>query len=319
MRTGMIIAAVFVLAGFVLRKRLLIHFYLALAAGRSTRLLRFLETALTGKKKRDQETEEHVKWLHAQNMEETEVRSQEGIPLKGYLLRHPRADRIVVMFHGWRGGWDKDCAAFAHDLYEKNCSVLMVSQRAHDQSGGRYIGFGVLERHDCQEWIRFVEEHTERIPIYLSGVSMGASTVLMAAGEKLPRRVKGVIADCGYTSPYEMVKIFAVKFMHMNKKKVENTVDEVNRLCKRKAGYDLREYSTLDAMQNCRIPVFFAHGTEDHFVPYEMSMKNYEACRGKKVLYTAEGASHTKSYVTEPKQYMKAVEEFFQWTPAFQI
>lgn len=155
--------------------------------------------------------------------------------------------------------------------------------------------------------------YTEKLPIYLAGVSMGASTVLMAAGEQLPERVKGVIADCGYTSPYEMVRLFAEKFMRMEREKAESTVEEVNRLCRKKAGYDLREYSTVEAMHNCRLPIFFAHGTEDHFVPYEMTIKNYEACRGKKRLYAVEGASHTKSYLSEPHKYMEEVAFFFQW------
>lgn len=302
---------------FILRKPLMLRFYLKLAIGRTTRGLRFLEQALTGNRKRDREAEREIEWVHGQKFEKIEIQSQDELELTGYLLEHPKAERMILMFHGWRGRWDKDGAALAHGLYEKNCSILMVNQRAHGSSGGKYIGFGVLERHDCQEWIHYLTEHTKKLPIYLAGVSMGASTVLMAAGEELPERVKGVIADCAYTSPYEMVKIFAAKFMHMEGRKAENTVDAVNRLCKKKAGYDLREYSTLEAMKNCKIPVFFAHGTADHFVPYEMSVKNYEVCAGRKTLYTVQGASHTKSYISEPYRYMEAVMHFFQWEPRF--
>lgn len=68
-------------------------------------------------------------------------------------------------------------------------------------------------------------------------------------------------------------------------------------------------------MQNCRLPVFFAHGTGDHFVPYEMTMENYEACSGEKTLYTVEGAAHMKSYMLKPHEYMEAVASFFQWKP----
>lgn len=91
----------------------------------------------------------------------------------------------------------------------------------------------------------------------------------------------------------------------------QRALDGVNHLCRKKAGYDLRDYSTLDAMKHCRFPVFFAHGTGDHFVPYEMTVKNYEACAGRKMLYTAEGASHTKSYIASPSRYMEALTEFF--------
>lgn len=316
---GIIILVIIALLILVLRKPLLLRFYLKLAIGRTTSLLRFLEQMLTGNRKKDQEAQRQMEWLHHQNFQKIEIKSRDELTLTGYLLEHPKAERMILMFHGWRGGWDKDGAAFAHGLYEKNCSILMVSQRAHGLSGGKYIGFGVLERYDCQKWVKYLTEHTQNLPIYLSGVSMGASTVLMAAGGELPEQVKGVIADCGYTSPYEMVKIFAVKFMHMKGNAVENNINAINRLCRKKAGYDLREYSTLEAMRHCKVPVFFAHGTADHFVPYEMTVKNYEACAGRKVLYTAEGASHTKSYVSGPGKYMEAVAEFFQWKPAYQM
>ena len=315
---GIVILFVIAILIFVIRKPLLMHFYLQLAIGRTTKLLRFLEQVLTDNRKKDEATELQMEWIHGQKLEKKEIRSRDNLTLTGYFLEHPEAERIVLMFHGWRGGWDKDCAAFAHGLYEQKSSILMVNQRAHGLSEGKYIGFGLLERYDCKEWIHYLDKHTENLPIYLSVVSMGASTVLMAVGEELPERVKGVIADCGFTSPYEMVKIFAAEFMHKKGKSAEQTLDGVNHLCRKKAGYDLRDFSTVDAMKNCKIPVFFAHGTGDHFVPYEMTVKNYEACAGRKMLYTAEGASHTKSYISCPAKYMAALTEFFHWTPAYQ-
>lgn len=312
---ALLIVFVLVLA---VKKPLLLRFYLQLAVGRTTKLLCFLQQLLTGSNK-DDETERQIEWLHGQELQKTEIMSRDGLTLTGYYLEHPKAERIVLMFHGWRGRWDKDCAALAHGLYEKNASILMVNQQAHGLSEGRYIGFGVLERYDCQKWIEYLNSRTGELPIYLSGVSMGTSTVLMVAGEELPDCVKGVIADCGYTSPYEMVKIFAKKFMHMEGRAAEHTINEVNHMCRKKAGYDLRDYSTVEAMRRCRLPVFFAHGTEDHFVPYEMTLENYDACAGRKLLYTAEGASHTKSYITGPAKYMEALAEFFQWEPAYQM
>lgn len=234
-------------------KLVLIHFYAKLAIGKTTSFLRFLEQKLTKNKGGELETERQIRWLSKQSVKNIEIVSKDGFTLSGHYLEHPNPKRLVIMFHGWRGSWKKDEAALAHGLYQKNCSILMTEQRAHGASGGKYIGFGILERYDCLEWTRYATEHFEELPIYLSGVSMGASTVLMAVGEKLPNQVKGVIADCGFTSPYEMVKIFASKFMHMKKEKIETVIEAVNRICKRKANYDLREYCTLDAMRNCQM------------------------------------------------------------------
>lgn len=304
-----------VLCLLIVKKRMVYYFYLKLAVGRTTKFLETLENLLTGKGKENPEVLHQIQWIHEQKLKKVTIQSRDGFHIAGHYLEHPRAERVVIMFHGWRGGWDKDNAALAHGLYEKNCSVLLVEQRAHGESGGEYIGFGVRERYDCLQWIRYIREKCKDMPIYLSGVSMGASTVLMTAGGELPPQVKGIIADCGFTSPYEMVKIFGQKFMHMKETKIEKTVDTVNMLCRKKAGYDLREYSTIEAMEHCKVPVFFVHGTADGFVPYEMSVKNYEACRGRKRFLTIEGAAHTKSYLTQPETYMQALTDFFCWRP----
>lgn len=300
-------------AAALFSRKILVHLYLRLAVGRTTFCLRALGKALTGKGAKNPAEENVGKedyWLHGQNIEKVRIRSRDNYVLTGHYLEHPKAERIVLMFHGWRGRWDTDGDAMAKGLYGKKCSILLVDQRAHEMSGGPYIGFGVLERYDCLDWIEYAKQRIHSLPIYLSGVSMGASTVLMASGMTLPNRVKGVIADCGFTSPYEMVKIFAKKFMKM---KNLSMVDDVNQLCRKKAGYDLKEYSTLEAMKSCRVPVFFAHGTKDNFVPMEMSLENYKACGSRKTLYIAEGAAHTGSYSADPERYLKEVSHFFQW------
>lgn len=77
-----------------------------------------------------------------------------------------------------------------------------MDQRAHGDSEGHTITFGVRERMDCLLWCRYAVEHFGTdCEIWLNGVSMGASTVLMASNLPLPPQVKGIIADCPYDSP----------------------------------------------------------------------------------------------------------------------
>lgn len=294
-------------------KSLLAYMYLKLAIGRSAQFLWETKRRLNAVKKNrkmEKRNREPVKWLRSQSLKTVEIRSREGLKLTGHFLEHPNAERIVLMFHGWRSSCERDGAALAKGLYEKGSSILMADQRAHKVSSGKYIGLGILERYDCLGWLEYLTENTDTLPVYLAGVSMGASTVLMASGMELPERVKGVIADCGFTSPYEMVSLFAKKFLKM---KGNTMVDAVNGLCMKKAGYDLKEYSTLEAMKKCCIPVFFVHGTEDDFVPCEMTMQNYEACISDKRLLMIEGAAHTRSYLSDPGKYMEGLTDFFHW------
>ncbi len=256
------------------------------------------------------ERSEGIQWIRGMNCEQVEIRSEEGFRLAGTYLEAENARRIVVLFHGWRGSWEHDFGACLRWLYEEGTSLLLVEQRAQGESEGKYMGFGILERRDCHAWLDWLEKRNETgMPVYLYGVSMGAATVLMAAGEELSGMVKGVIADCGFTSPYEMV----YRFGHTNFKLPEHPImDELNWVFRKRAGYGLKEYSALEAMKHCQVPVLFIHGKADTFVPYEMSVRNYEACTAKKKLLLVDGAEHCMSYLKETDRYQQAVRVFFE-------
>jgi hypothetical protein len=311
MLRGLIIISAFLsvvaLVLWLMRKKILINIYTIFAIGRKIKLYDIIEKLIVKKR----EKESHM-WLHTQKLKEVGIKGRDGVNLKGYLLEHPNPKRVIIMFHGWRGSWDKDGDLLAKGLYAKRSSILLVEQRAHGHSGGKYIGFGILERYDCLKWIDYINNKIEKIPIYLSGVSMGASTVLMAAGMNLPKRVKGIIADCGFTTPYDMIMLSAKKFINI-KSNIGKVVDAVNEAVKRRAGYDLKEYSTLEAMKKCKIPIFFAHGTGDDFVPYQMTVKNYIYCHSRKKLFVGKGAAHTECFKSDPKRYMEELTLFFQW------
>ena len=58
---------------------------------------------------------------------------------------------------------------------------LHIDQRAAGESEGKYIGFGVLESRDCCLWAQYIAKRFgPDQKIILAGLSMGASTVLMA-------------------------------------------------------------------------------------------------------------------------------------------
>lgn len=256
------------------------------------------------------ERSEGIRWIESMRCERVQIKSEDGLRLNGYYLGAEKAERVVVMFHGWRGSWRHDFGACLKWLYEENSSLLLVEQRAQGESEGKYMGFGLLERKDCRIWLKWLaERNRDRLPVYLYGVSMGAATVLMAAGEELSAEVKGVIADCGFTSPYEMVSLFGrTKF----KLREHPVMDQLNWLFRKRAGYDLREYSALEAMEHCSVPVLFIHGKADTFVPHEMTLRNYEACTADKRLLLVDGAAHCMSFLKDRDSYTEAVRELFR-------
>ena len=94
----------------------------------------------------------------------------------------------------------------------------------------------------------------------------------------------------------------------------------VDDLCRRKIQMGANDYSTLEAMKEGNVPVLFIHGTDDHFVPIEMTYENYKACTAPKRLLVVPGAEHGVSYLVDQTGYETAVQKFWAefdaWSPA---
>ncbi len=241
--------------------------------------------------------------------EPVSITSRDGLRLKGYIYGCENPKRIILAMHGWRSDWKTDFGSCVDFLYGEGSVLICPDQRGQNDSEGEYIGFGVLERHDCIDWLQFVtERYPEDIPIYLLGVSMGASTVLMASGSKMNDRVKGIIADCGFTSPHAIWKHVLDNNLKIKEK---FTYPLANAIIKRKARFDGDGYSTLDALKVNTRPVLFIHGSSDGFVPISMTFENYLATVAPKQLFIVPGAGHGMSYLTDTAGYQNNVREFF--------
>jgi fermentation-respiration switch protein FrsA (DUF1100 family) len=188
-------------------------------------------------------------------------------------------------------------------------NVLLAAQRAHGESEGKWITFGAKERYDCRSWCHYlVNRFGDGIGIVLDGISMGAATVLMATELDLPKNVKAVMADCGYTSPWEIVCDVAKRSMHIPKYPFMPLFRLVTKLT---AGFDLKEVSAVTAMEkNTKYPVQFIHGLADDFVPHEMSVRNYEACRAPKRLISIPNAGHGLSFLVDEPTCREACSTF---------
>ena len=251
-------------------------------------------------------------WLLTQQTEEVCVTSFDGLKLVGIFLPCENARGTLLCFHGWRGGPIADFGYSARLYHELGLNVLLVHHRAQGKSEGKHMTFGVRERKDVHTWVRW---HTERfgrdVPILLAGISMGASTVLMACGEPFDGNVRGVFADCGYTSPGEICDIVA-RAIRLPPRIFVPVVGLFIRIT---AGFWLNEYSTLTAVRKMDLPVLFAHGEADNFVPCEMTKRNYEACASAdKTLLLVPGAKHGQSFPVAPERYTEAIKGLLERT-----
>lgn len=234
------------------------------------------------------------------------VDSFDGLHLIGNYYNN-NSDTTILLFHGYRSDGKFDFACAVKFYIELGLNVLVVEQRANGQSEGKLITFGIKERRDALTWTNFIAQKYCPENIFLSGVSMGATTVMMAAELELPDRVKGIIADCGFTSPPSIIKKVAKQAFKIN---AEPILPILNIMCKIFGKFDLYETDTSKSLSKSDIPIFFIHGKRDGFVPCEMTEISYKAARAEKYICLVEGADHGLSFLVDTENIQKQISHF---------
>ena len=252
-------------------------------------------------------------WLLAQPLEDVFVPSRDGLKLHALVLPAEKPSRRVVILHHGFTGQAEDTAFHARFFHRQGYQVLLLDLRAHGRSEGQYVGFGILDRFDTSEWVKYCRlRFGQDAKIVLHGTSMGAATVLMSLGvPEVQRTVSAAIADCAFTSPSDIFSQVIKRDYHLP----PAPILKVNGLyAKKVAGYRFDEYSTLEALEKNRVPVLFIHGKADSFVPPWMSEENYRACAAPKRLLLVDNAGHGNSVFENTPLYEQTELEFLART-----
>lgn len=221
-----------------------------------------------------------------------------------------KADKTIILFHGYRSMPARDFSYSVKMYSELGFNVLLCDQRAHGRSEGKLISFGVRESRDVYSWVKLMSERYKIKKIALSGISMGATTVLLALKTKMQYEVKCVIADCGFTSPEEIIKIVGKKSFNINAKIF---LPILNFYCKLFGKFSIKGISTVDIIKKTKMPVLLIHGEADGFVPCDMSKEVYNAAKNGNVkLITVKNANHGMSCIVDNKNVYCGIKMFLR-------
>ncbi len=218
-----------------------------------------------------------------------------------------KSDKTVILFHGYRSSAARDFSC-AIEMYTRfGFNILLCDQRSHGRSEGRLITFGVKEKYDVITWTEFVASHYGTEKILLGGMSMGATTVLLACGLSLPKSVKAVVADCGFTSPIAIIKRVAKKSMKIN---AAPFLPFLNLYCRLFGQFSIHGSDTAEVLKKSDMPIIFIHGKDDGFVPCEMSKEAYSANPKGRKLVLVESADHGLSYLINKELVENELKSF---------
>lgn len=237
------------------------------------------------------------------------IKSHDGLTLYGVYIPAENPKGTILLAHGYRSNKLVDFGLVFDFYHNSGMNILVVDQRAHGNSEGKLITFGVKESRDMRSWIEYHNNTFGKYPMILSGLSMGASTVLYLADEDLPENVKGIIADCGFTSPKEIISTVYRRVIHLPAVPSIWAAELFARII---AGFSLSEKDTTITLKNSRLPVLMVHGVDDGFVPCEMTRKGYASCTGKKQVLLVEGADHGVSFLVDRPRYTQLVTDFLR-------
>ena len=184
--------------------------------------------------------------------EDLEIKSYDGLTLKAKYYEVKKGAPIEIMIHGYKGNAERDMNGGVFRAFSVGRNALLIDQRASGLSEGHVITFGIKERKDILKWIDLlIEKFGKDVRIILTGISMGAATVMNASSYDLPKNVVGILADCGYDSAKNII-INTIKNMKLPPKIFYPFVKLGARLYGR---FNLEEISPVEAIKHCKLPI----------------------------------------------------------------
>ncbi len=252
---------------------------------------------------------ESHRWLLENGAQDIYTRSEEGLKLHGLWVPAENAKGTIILAHGYRSTVLVDFGKVLKLYHDLGLNLLLPQQRSHGESQGKVITFGVKESRDMLKWLEMHNSIFGDYQVILSGLSMGASTMMYLADKKLPDNVKGIIVDCGFTSPAAIISSVFTKVTHLSAVPIIWVTDICARIFGRFSLYDCDSKKTL---AKNRLPIIMVHGKADDFVPCYMTQQGFACCTGPKQLLLVEGAGHGLSFLYATQEYIQIVEQFLK-------
>ena len=236
------------------------------------------------------------------------INSFDNLKLHGYYItqKERTSNKWVIIVHGY-GEEGKLMSLNALRFYQAGYNVLVPDLRGSGKSEGDFTGMGWYDRLDICNWINYLVADNPNCEIALYGISMGASTILMASGQDLPSNVKAIISDCAYTSAYD---VFAYEFKTYLNTPSFPIVDFTSLVTTLRAGYSLKDASAINEVKKSKTPTLFIHGDSDKIVPYNMMNELYDAATCEKEKLLVENGEHGSSDLADYKTYWSTVHNF---------
>ncbi|WKZ81183.1 MAG: alpha/beta fold hydrolase [Fimbriimonadaceae bacterium] len=239
--------------------------------------------------------------------EEIELKLPKVGVIRGWWVDAKKPSAVVVLAHGYIMN-RSELAPVAAQLHSWGCASLLIDLRGHGKSTRHKVGFGVREREEVAEAVRFVRGRHPGVPMILMGSSMGAAACVFAC-EKDPSLADALILDSVYGKLSEAIVGW---WRFLGGRPLAAALYPVMWIAAPLAGLNPAGHDVARAIRQFTKPVLMIHGDQDDLALPSEALRVQGASNGKAKIVWMPGCGHSEGRWVHSEAYYRALQDFLQ-------
>ena len=251
--------------------------------------------------------ERGLKW-QAKNktfIKELSIKSKDGLKLVGEWFDYG-FDKTVIILPGRREVLIYSYY-YANPYKEAGVNVLVIDQRAHGLSEGKYSTGGIKEAEDVSIWMKLLHDELGQKEIFLHGICVGTCCATIVATKYKTDYLKAVILDSAFISYKEIYKNHYIEGGHI----LFPVFYQIWMWFSFFTHCNINDSNPEKYMADFTLPVLYMWGTKDVYCLPEKSKILFAKCASKnKQIEWFDGAEHSRVRLFDEDRYDGLVKDF---------
>ena len=214
------------------------------------------------------------------------------------------ADRAVIVIPGraeslWYSYY------FAEPFRAAGWNVLVIDNRSHGLSEGRFNSLGVKEYSDVIAWAKYLHDDLHNTSVLLHGVCVGSAAALYTlTSDRCPDYVLGMVGE-GMFATFE--ETFKYHLISDHRPSFPNTAPIVMLCIRLFSGCDAVHDGPIYRIDRLKKPILFLHSREDQYSMPARAVDLYEKCSAPKTLVWFDRGRHSRIRINNTQAYDDAI------------